>query len=110
MDHVHVRTRQPIPRVKAQRGILNQHGAVHLLPHQLTTTSHPGPASGTYRVGGLAALGLGDLLDGALDLLDVDGLAVNADGRLEDGLDLAQLVGVARDEVDDAGAGHGGRY
>lgn len=54
----------------------------------------------TDHVGRLAALGLGDLLDRTLDFFDIDGLALNCNGGLQYGFDLAQLVGIARDEVD----------
>ena len=39
-------------------------------------------------------------LDRTLDLEQVERLVVNLDGGLEDGLHLAQLACVARDEVD----------
>ena len=55
---------------------------------------------GAHQLGRLAAFELGHLLDRALNLLDIKGLAADLDGRLEYLLDLAQFVGVARDEVD----------
>ena len=55
---------------------------------------------GAHQLGRLAAFELGHLLDRALYLLDINGLAADLDGRLEYLLDLAQLVGVACDEVD----------
>lgn len=46
-----------------------------------------------------AALGFCYFLDSSLDLLDVDGLAVDNDSGFQDFLDLAQFIGVACDEV-----------
>ena len=54
----------------------------------------------TNQVSGFAALGNCDFVECSLHLLDVQGAALDLDGRLEDVLDLLQLIGVACDEVD----------
>lgn len=66
----------------------------------------------THQLSRPPALVNGDLFQGALDLGQVKLLALDLDGRLQDGLDLAELVGVAGDEVDDRSGGHfsGGTY
>ena len=83
----HIRTRQAVEGVEAEAGILDEDGALD-------------------GVGGGATLLDGDLVDGALDLGQVEGLAAHLDGGLEDGLDLGQLVGVAADKVYDRGRRH----
>ncbi len=60
-----------------------------------------------YQLGCPAALVPRYLLQTALDLGQVESLALDLDGGLQDGLDLVQLVGVACDEVDQ-GSGGGG--
>jgi hypothetical protein len=79
--NLHIRSRQAFEGIEAQASILDEDGAADL-------------------VGGDPALLKRDLFHGALQLGQVDILRVDRDGRFEDVLDLAQLVGVAGDEVD----------
>lgn len=55
----------------------------------------------TYRLGGRLGLVLGNLLNRALDLEQIDRLTLQPDGRGgQDGLHFGQFVLVARDEVE----------
>lgn len=82
VEPLDVDAREAAEGVEAEARVLDEDGAAHA-------------------VGGDAALFQRHALDGALQLGQVDGLGAHDDARrLQDGLDLAQLVGVARDEVD----------
>ena len=57
----------------------------------------------THHLSSFSTLGLCDLLNRPLDFLDIDGLAADLDGGLEEELDLLELVGIAGDKVDVVG-------
>jgi len=65
-------------------------------------------ARSTYQVGGPSALVESNFFECSLDLEEVELLAVDLDGWLEDCFDFAEFVGVAGDEVYDVSGCGGG--
>lgn len=108
-ENKHVRPRKPVERVEAQARVFYQDGALDLLSvtcHDLQSTRWGWGY--IYNISCPSALVERHLLDGPLQLGHIDALALDLDRGLEDGLDLAELVGVAGDEVDDMSGGGGG--